>query len=485
MNNQVKKLLSDSVIYGLGYIFSRFLTFLLLPLHTNVFNDAQYGLISMGYLFLGIIKIFYTYGLDSAFLRFYELDKERQQRRVTFSTAFWSLLISSALLSVGVVVFHQPIAGFLFEDRSLAPIVLLLGGILFADSLNILPRVLLRIQERAVAYTLVTLLNVSVTLGLNIYLIVFLNKGVPAVFVANVLASLAVLLVLLPLISRQTEFTFSPERWKALLKFGIPLIPAGIASMILELIDRLLLKEFINLEAVGVYSAGYKLGIFMMLAVTAFYYAWQPFFMKAGQQEDGPQIFSTVFSYFNFVVCGLFLLLTFFVEYIVRIELFGATLLGEQFWNVLPMVPIIFLAYIFYGGYINFLPGVYLEGKSSRLAIFTGTGAGVNILGNILLIPVIGIYGAAWSTVFGYATMAILLYFTHQQLYPTPYEWNRIIKTVLITTILWGIYHIISPGWPGRAVLFLLYPLSHLVLGFLRPAEILSLLQRFRSRENK
>jgi len=478
--DSIKKLLTHSVIYGVGYVFSRFLTFLLLPLYTNLLSQSQYGLITMGYLFLGIVKIFYTYGLDSAFLRYYEVSDDDNERHLLFSTAFWSVFSTSLLLSLIVIALQKPIAVFLFEDPAYSTVVLLLGMILFTDALNILPRTLLRIREQAIQYTLVILLNVSVTLGLNIYLIGYRDMGVLGAFIANTIASLAMLLALSPMIFRGVRIEFSKIRWQELLRFGIPLVPAGLAATALELIDRLLLKELTDLSTVGLYTSGYKLGIFMMLVVTAFYYAWQPFFMKEGQEEGGPQLFSKIFTYFLFILGGLFVGLTLFLGEIVNISLFGVDILGEGFRGALPIVPIIFAAYMFYGAYINFLPGVYLQAKSSRLALYTGSGALVNILGNLLLIPIFGIFGAAWSTLLGYATMAFLLYFTNQRLYPTPYNWVAIGKTVLITAGLSALYFIFRPGLIFRILLVALYPLLHFALGFVQPDELKRLGRRLR-----
>ncbi len=482
MFSQIQKLFTHSVIYGIGYVFSRFLTFLLLPLYTNVLSQEQYGLITMGYLFLGIVKIFYTYGIDSAFLRYYEISDEDGDRTLYFSTAFWSVFGTSLLLSIAVIALHNPITLFLFEEPSYSVVVLLLGFILFADALNILPRTLLRIREQAVMYTLVVLLNVSVTLGLNIYLIAFRGMGVLGAFIANAFASLAMFLALSPLILRGVRFRFSSVHWQSLLKFGIPLVPAGLAATALELIDRLLLKELTDLATVGLYTSGYKLGIFMMLVVTAFYYAWQPFFMKEGQHDDGGDLFARIFTYFLFVLGGLFVLLTLFLREIINISLFGVDLLGEGFRSALPIVPIIFAAYMFYGAYVNFLPGVYLKAKSSRLAYFTGAGALVNIVGNLLLIPPFGIFGAAWSTLLGYATMAFLLYFTNQELYPTPYDWSAVAKTLVITTVLAGIYFLWHPGIWIKILLVLMYPTLHLIFGFIQPDELRRLADRLRRR---
>ncbi len=387
MFNQLKQLFTQSLVYGVGYILARLVTFLLLPLYTNVLSKEEYGIISLGFFFAGVGKIIFSYGSESAFIRYYEMEKDPSKHHLIFSTAFWSLVFTSLVFGFLIYLSGRPIAGILFDEKSLFTIIILIAGILLADTLTMLPKTLLRIREQPYYYTGANLINVIITLVLNIYFIVHLKMGVLGAFLANTIASVSVLLVLIPVIKSELRFRFSWERWKEFILFGLPLIPAGLSAMLMEMIDRPILKELTDVATVGLYSAGYKLGIFMMLVVSAFNFAWQPFFMKAGQQQDGPAIFSRVFTYFMFVVFGLFVTLTILLKYIVQIPIFGVPLLGKNFLSALSMVPIIFAAYIMYGAYLNFLPGVYLKKKSGKLAMYSLIGGTVNIGGNFLLIP--------------------------------------------------------------------------------------------------
>jgi len=478
--NQLKQLFTQSLVYGVGYVMARLVTFLLLPLYTNVLTQEEYGIIGLGFFFAGVAKIFFAYGSDPAFIRYYELEEDHDKRRLIFSTNFWSLLTTSLVFTGIIYLLSTPIAGALFDQQNLFTVILLIGGILLVDTLTMLPKTLLRIREQPYYYTAVNLVNVIITLALNIYFIVHLDMGVFGAFLANTIASFSVLLFLLPVIGTELRLQFSWERWKDLLRFGLPLIPAGLSAMLMEMIDRPILKELTDVATVGLYNAGYKLGIFIMLVVSAFHFAWQPFFMKAGQQDDGPKIFAQVFTYFMFVVFGFFVVLTLLLEYIVQIPIFGVPLLGENFTSALSMVPIIFAAYIMYGAYLNFLPGVYLKKKSGKLALYGGIGASVNIIGNLLLIPSLGINGAAIATLLGYASMALLLYFENQRLYPTPYQWNKVMVTVSISLGILAIYFLWHPGVWIRILLIALYVGLHFTFGFIKPEEMKYLKALFR-----
>ncbi len=482
MISQLRQLFSDTVIYGIGYIAARLVTFLLLPFYTNVLTKEEYGLITLGLVFAGIVKIIYKYGSDSALIRYYDTENSRGSNRAVFSTLFWSLLVVSGVLSILILFLDTSIAHLLFDDEQKTLLVLLLTGIIIFDTLTILPKTLLRMHERPVYFSGVNLVNVVITLGLNIYFIGYLSMGVAGAFLANLIASGSLILCLLPAMSDDLRPRFSWNRWKEMLGFGIPLIVVQFSAMVMELIDRPILKEMTDMATVGLYGAGYKLGIFMMLVVAAFNFAWQPFFMKVGRQEDGPKIFSRIFTSFMFIMCGMFVVLTILLEYIVHIPVFGVPLIGEEFQSAVHMVPIIFAAYIAYGAYVNFLPGIYLKKRSGTLALFTSVGAVANIGGNLLLIPVLGIYGAALATLLGYLIMAAALYFTHQSLYPTPYQWGKVSITIAVTTGIIGLYYLLQPGIWLRFGLILSYIILPFMMGAIRVRELRNLARRLRMR---
>lgn len=483
MIKQLKQLFSDTLIYGIGYIVPRLVTFLLLPFYTNILTTSDYGIITQGMVFAGILKILYKYGSDSALIRFYDNTDPGPARQSVFSTLFWSVTVTSLLLSGVVLLFRGNLAALLFDDARRTGLILLLTGIIVFDTLDILPRTLLRIHEKPVYYSTINLVNVIVTFVLNIVFIAYLSMGAAGAFLANLIASGSLLLFLIPAMSRDLGLTISLPRWKELMAFGFPLIQVGLASMVMELIDRPILKEMTNLATVGLYGAGYKLGIFMMLVMAAFNFAWQPFFVKVGRQENGPRIFATIFTYFMFLVCGLFIVLTLLLKYIVATPVFGFTLLGKGFLPAITIVPIVFAAYIFYGAYLNFLPGVYLKKKSGRLALYTTIGAVVNVAGNLLLIPVWGIRGAALATMIGYLVMAVLLYFTQQSLYPTPYRWDKISITLGVTGAILLVFYLFQPGIYVRLLLILSYVIFHLVLGFIRFDELRRITRLFQFRK--
>ncbi len=477
--SQIRQLLSDSVIYGIGYIGARLVTFFLVPYHTDIFPREMYGVFGLSMVFIGIVQIIFRFGSDFSLIRHYELAESQDEKRLVFSSTFWPLILTSSILGTTILLSRSPLSFVLFGTEDYAHLFYFLVPIIFIDTFVILSKTLLRLQQRPIYFSTVNLVNVCITFGLNIYFISGLGMGIEGAFLANIVASAVMFLSMLPAILGELRLQFSFMQYRKILLFGLPLIASGLASMVMELINRPILQWLTDLETVGLYNAGAKLGIFMMLVTTAFNFAWQPFFMKAGQTEEGPTIFARVLTYFVFILSGMFIVLTLFIQQIATmpIPFTGILLLGKDYHAAIPMIPIIFAAYIFYGIYLNFLPGVYLKDQSGKLAKFTIIGAVVNVAGNFTFIPLIGFYGAALATLVAYLTMAVLLYFTQMKLYPTPYRWKKVFTTLGITAFLTGSFYWLDPAFPGKLLIIILFIVLHFALGFLKISEFMQIIK--------
>jgi O-antigen/teichoic acid export membrane protein len=310
-------------------------------------------------------------------------------------------------------------------------------------------------------------------LGLNILLVAYLRMGVVGVFISNLIASAFTLAILLPVIWPRVVPVISARLTREFVKFGLPFVPSGLAAMTMELIDRYMLREMKSLEVVGVYNAGYKLGLFMLLVVMAFKFAWQPFFLSLGRDESRAKgSFAVILTYFLLATSFLMLAVSFFVDDLVRLRFLGLTLFGPEFWSGTQVVPIVLLAYIMMGIYLVFLPGIYLRKKTKFVPLFTGVGAVVNILGNLAMIPRWGMVGAAWATFLGYLAMALALYFVVQRFYPIRYQFRRLAKVVFISALTFTAWKMFGQPVLIRLLLLMVcFPVGLVLTGFFTAGE--------------
>jgi O-antigen/teichoic acid export membrane protein len=445
MLQSIKRLTKHTAIYGIGHIVSRSLGFLLLPIHTNILLPGEYRTPALLFSTLAILNVFFSYGMDVAFLRYFILEENNGKKRRIFSTAFWMIMGTSVCFSLLMILIPTPFTLFIFRSSHYVTLIQMAGLILLADALCLLPFLILRAEERSVQFVTLKTLNIAANLGLNILFVVVLRRGVQGIFLSNLIASLFTLATLVPVFIRWLRLEFNPAVLRELLGFGLPYVPSGLALIFMDQVGRFFLDRMKGEEATGIFSASCKLGMFMALVVAAFRFAWHPYFLSTSREENAPEIFARVFTYFLMVTGFIFLILSYFIKDIIRISIFGFSLVGGEYSTGMSIVPVLLLAYIAYGVYIHFIVGVYLKKKTAFLPLATGIGAIVSILANIVLIPKWNIMGAALAIFMAYFSMAVTMYFINQRLYPVPYESGRIFKLICIYGILFCTGNYLTP----------------------------------------
>ena len=437
MLNSIKRLTQHSLVYGIGHILSRFLGFLLLPIHTHYLQPDVYAIAALLFSSLAILNIFFSYGMDVAFMRYFVLADEKEEKQRLFSTAFWMILSTGLIFALGLILSPEFFSNLIFRTSDYPKLIQMAAGILLADALTLLPFLVLRAEEKSTQFIVFRSLNIVINLGLNILLVGVLKKGLDGIFLSNLAASGVTLILLIPVIRPWLKPEFLTDRLKALLGFGLPYIPSTLSVILMDQVSRFFLDRILGKEATGIFSASYKLGMFMALVVAAFRFAWHPFFLSVSKQDDAPQIYARVLTYFILVLGTCYLGIAFFLREIVRISLFGIRLFGEGFQGGLGIVPVVMLAYVFYGLYVNFVVGIYLEKKSQLLPLITGAGCLTSLIGNAVLIRVCGLTGAAWASALAYFVMAVTLYFVNRKLIRIPYEWGRIVRLVVLFVLIY------------------------------------------------
>ena len=241
--------------------------------------------------------------------------------------------------------------------------------------------------------------------------------------------------MLSPIVIKNLTITFNRQLVYELLRFSLPYIPAGISSNIIQVINRPILTALTDDSTVGVFQANYRLGIFMMLFVSMFEFAWRPFFLQNAKEINAKEIYSKVMTFFVIIASFIFLVLSLFIENIAQYKLpFKGYLIGKAYWGGLNIVPLILLGYVFYGIYINLMAGIYIEKKTKYLPYITGIAAVLNVAINFLLIPVMGMKGSAIATLLSYITMMIGIYVISQKYYYIKYEIKNI--SIIFVTLL-------------------------------------------------
>jgi len=433
--SHVKELFTHSFIYGLGIVLNKSVNFILLPVYTKYFSPEQIGLFTLIQslsLFIGII---YTFGLETSFIKMFIDSKDEKIKSEIYSSTLISLLITSAILSVVIYFTSGSITSFLnFENYAESKYMIqILCLLMFVDTLYRFPLLLFRAELNTKTFALLNLFTFAVNMICNIVFIIILKKGVESIFYCYIISTLVTLIAGLILTKKYLTFKISFEKIKELFVYGNKFIYIGLFLILIDMSDRFFLKYYFDESIVGIYWANYKLATVMSLVIAAFRFSWTPYFLNLSTNPENKKIISNIFTYFVFTGLVLFLVLSLFMNQIVKISFMGFSLLNENYLSGIIIVPLVLLAYFFSGLYSILNAAPFFSNKTGSLFALALSGLIINVLFNFLLIPPFGIMGAASSTLITYVSMTVIIYIYSQKIYKIEYEWKKIWKLVMIS----------------------------------------------------
>lgn len=420
------------------------MSFLLVPLYTGLLNVGVYGTVSIIFSWLVLFNIVLSYGMETAVFRFYH--KNENQKNQVLATALGVLLISSLVFLLIGLLAHDLLASTLsLKPEYVVPALL----ILVLDALVVIPFARLRILQKARLYTFVKLLNVGLNLLLNLLFLWYFPKmgftnwaginfgfsdPVMAILTANLLASGLTLLLLLPHYRLLTN-GIDKKLLTAMLRYAYPVLIAGLAFAVNETFDRILLDwllpENLSTQAVGAYSACYKLAMFVTLFSTAFRLGIEPFFFSKAKDADAPETYGAVTHYF--VALGSWVI----VGVIAFAEILKTLLIRDAaYWEAMKVVPILLFANLFLGIYHNLSVAYKVTDKTFIGAVISVVGAVITLSLNFWLIPQISYMGSAWATLAAYGTMMLLSLFWGKKYLSIPYNYWKTCSHLLLAILV-------------------------------------------------
>ncbi len=446
MKSRILSLFGDTLIYGIFIIVGRFLTFLLTPFYTNFLTVEEVGDVGNFFALIAFVNVIYSFGMDAAFFRFYNKDNEALGK-MAFTYSYLTIGLIAFLISLILFITAEEYSYLLTNLSDKNFIVRLAVLVPMTDCLMVVPYAYLRMTRKVGIFSLIRFSLIVIAVSLNIYFVVFQRTGIKGVFYAQLIANIVGVLIFIPTIKRLTLFQWNPKLFRDMIKFGLPTVPATFSGIILQVVDRPILKFLTNASQVGIYMVNYRLAIPMMLFVAMYDYAWRPFYLTHYESHDAKELFARIFKYFVYFSGFIFLLNAFFIEFIIRLPFFGGRFIAPTYWEGLDIVPIVMLGYIFNGFYINFSAGINIQKRTKYLPISVGLAAVANIALNFILIPIVGYRGSAWATLFAYLSSAAIIYYFSQKVYPVKYPWERIIPLLFLFLIIYLVTNAFTQGF--------------------------------------
>jgi O-antigen/teichoic acid export membrane protein len=459
-------LIGRSGIYAFSDILKQAINFLLLPLYTAYLSTDDYGILSIALAASAVLEVFYGFGLRGAVGRLYFDQQDEAQVRDFLGT----LALFLAVAGIALTILLLAVGPFVWplDDVPFSPHIVLVLIAVLLNSLGlslVLP--LYYVRGQAGRYAAFSLLSFAVVTAATLLFVVALGQGAEGALWGRVLGGAIMLVPALMILARHSHFGL---RWPILspaLAFSLPLVPHLISQWVLNFSDRLILGALVSLDDVGIYAVGYQFGLAVSIVITAINNAWTPWYFRAHTEGRRDHIPAFV-TYYVIVTAGLALGAALFAREAVGL------MTAEAYHAAWRIVPIVALGYFLNGLAARFLDVLLLQKRTGVIPITTVAAGAANVAFNLLAIPEIGMIGAAYGTLFGYAVRVLLTGYYAAQTGPPPVEWRRVLAIsglaglcavpgVILSSGSWGLDLLAKGG------LFALYGLA--VLGVLTHAE--------------
>jgi O-antigen/teichoic acid export membrane protein len=459
----MKELARHSAVYGLGSLVSRFIAVLLLPVYTRYLSPADYGLIETLIALSAVLTVLLAAGVKSAFFRFY-FDEEDKRRVIR--TSFWFTMGSATVGLVAGLALAAPISELLFDTSDHADLVRAAFVGLWAHVNYEQMTALFRVEQRSTAYLIATLINLTLTVGATLLLVIVWEQGPIGVIVGNFTGTLLVYAGLLAYRREQLGLELDRPLLREMNRFGMPLVPSGLFLWALNFSDRFFLVKLAGPREVGLYSIGVRMASAIILFLAAFRTAWPAFAYSIEDDREAKRTYSFVLTYIVVITSWMALALGVLAPWLVRL------LTTEDFYSAERVVAPLAFAAAAFGAYIVVVIGIGRARRTRSNWIITGAAAALNVGLNLILIPEYGMIGAAVATIGAYGTLFLAMAWKAQRIYPVPYQWRRVATAFGVAVALTVLGRVLDPPLVAAIAIVAVYPLVLLPLGFYLPEEL-------------
>jgi len=482
---KIRELAKNLAIYGLGDVAVSVVNLLLLPVYVRYLSPADYGALALLGTVEVIAKIVFRMGLDGAFMRFFYDCPDRAARQRLASTLFFFLLAANGLLLAVALLFSGTLSTALFEGAPHLRALQLTLVNTFLIGFTFLPFHLMRMEKRAVQFSALTLTRSVATVILRIVLVVGFGYGVLGVVVADTAVTVALMLLLIRWFRPLIRPAFATGVLRDALRFGLPRVPHAGAQQVMAVADKFVLAAYRPLQEVGVYSIGVSFGLTQKLFLSAFEYAWAPFYYEHARAPDARRLYSSMTTYgvavLALITAGLSAAAADLLALATQTE-------AAHYVPAAGVVTWIAVGVFFQGVYLLTSIGLNLTKNTHYYPVATSAAAACNVGLNLLLVPRFGMNGAAWANAASYALQALLAWRFSTRVYPVQYQTRRLATIAVAAVIASFCGHALPDLQPLPGVLLrgstvvMVYAGLLALSGFFEPEELRALSRLLRRR---
>lgn len=432
MIKNIRYLIKNALIYGLGNTSSKIVGFILLPIYTKHLTVSDYGILGIVEITTQIIIAIFSFSIYSAFLRWYWDKEYSDKQKSIFFTIFIFLVFVSIFTFIFLYIISDLLSLILFDSHQYTFLIKLMAIAACLQIISQLIATLMRIQEKSTLYSLTNIIKFSFTLIITIYFIIYLNQKVEGIYQAQIIGLLIYLVLLIKYIIRNMEPKFESTILKEMFFFSLPLVFSSVGTVMLAITDKYSLKFLVGLSAVGIYALGFKIANTIKIFITrSVQLALSPLNYKMMGQPDNKRFYSKIMTYFTFGVMFFVIGISIF-----SMEIIKVMASNKDYWIAYKIVPIISFAMLFEMLKDTSTIGLTIMKKTKIIGTIFILMTVLNLSLNLMLIPIFDAMGAAIATVVTHILFFILILFYAQKYYFIPYELIKISKMIILGVIL-------------------------------------------------
>ena len=431
MRESIKRLTTDSAVYGLGQALGRAVQLLLVPVLTRLLVPAEFGVAELIAGYLGTAVLVLVFGMDGALARLFYEEQDRPARIRMVSTSLLFRLLVAAVAVGLILLFSGPLSVALLHGEAYRK-YLWVGAVTVPFTLLVMfCNDVLRVTLQPVKYITLNLIQTVLVTSLSILFVGNRFHLSTAGILYGRLAGDALAAVAgFVLIRKSLGFTFDPGTLRRMLAYGAPTVPAAIAFAVIAGLDRFVLQRTRTIEEVATYSVALRFYSVMTFAAAAFSLAYGPFAYSRAKSEEAPRLFARVLvSYIALASLGA-MIVGLFAPEVLRL------LVTRAYRPDAAALPALLLAFaaVALGAYTVASIGIGLALKTHLAAYGAWCGALIATVVHMLFTPRLGALGAASATLAGYAGVAVVTFVFAQRVHPLPYR--GVFAVVLFMTAL-------------------------------------------------
>jgi len=425
MFESIKKFFKATIIYGFIGSFKSFIEFLLLPIYARFLSPSDFGRLDILMVFFMIGIAFAILELHNAVFRFFFDNESLSYRRKVVTTATLTMALNGFVIFLLILAFARPIATLTLDSQGFSYLFIIIGIYLFLNSIVTVPTALLRIENQPVKFTLVSLLQIITSLIGIIVFVVILRWGIAGILAAKIVSIVIALPIYLYLGRKYWRFYFDISLLRNMLKFSLPLIPAGAALWGINTLSRLFMLQYLSIDQIGLFSIAMKFVIIITLFVLAFQLAWPQFAFVNMNTGESRAMFGQIFNIFSAAGLWLVLFLTLFAGAFIHITM------TPEFYPAIKAILPLSLGMFGYGLFYFFTTGVVISKTTSKIIPSIAMAILINIIFNIILTPRYGFLGTAWAMTFSYAGMALVMLILSLKFQQITFEIKKLVRLVI------------------------------------------------------